>query len=163
MTITLDWLHARCREEDGHLIWLGHHNDGLPIARIDGQPNSLRRTVWELTRQRKPGRFRVVCKCDTWLCVSPDCLAIRSPSAVLAGRKQSQAEVIAAVIGKRKRSKLSDESVQAIRADERPGKAVAVDYGVSQSYVSQIKRQQSRRDFGSPFAGLLAASERSAA
>lgn len=154
--ITLDWLHARCREEDGHLIWMGAMKDGTsPTAQVQGRTYSVRRLVWELVHARSPGDRVVRARCGVLGCVHPDCVSAVDAGVVQRGTVRSPDARMRMALGKRKASRLSDEDIRAIRASPLPQTAVAAQYGISQASVSLYRRGVVWKDYSSPFAGLM--------
>jgi len=150
--ITLDWLHARCREEDGHLIWLGALKDGgAPTAQIDGRAVSVRRELWTLVHGLSPGVRRTIAGCGVRACVHPDCIVAVSRSQIQRGVPRSADERMRIAISQRRRFKLTDDDVRAIRASTLTQVELAAQYGISQQSVSLYKTGKVRVDFSNPF------------
>lgn len=158
--ITEEWLHERCREEDGCLVWTRYIfiNKGrdVPKARPtkDSQPVQVRRLVWKMRTGRDPKNTdHIIRTCDTWGCVS--CLAKRGPADALKGKKlplEHRAKIAAA-----QRARLSDltpEMVLQIRA-AKSIEAAAAAAGVGKTTAKEIRQGLRWRDYTNPFAQLL--------
>lgn len=149
--LTLEWLHARTREEDGHLIWTRAHRRGMPTAWIEGQARPVRREVWTLSHEgRSPGSRLVVAKCGVHCCVSPDCLVLRTQSQLQQGPR-TIAHRIRISMGMRANSAYSEELVRQIRASEGTLQEASEKFNVSPTYVSDVRLNKIRRDFSNPF------------
>lgn len=154
--ITLDWLHARTREEDGHLIWTGAMKDGKsPTAQVAGRVHSVRRLVWEVTHNVALGpRIARAC-CGVHGCVHPDCISAVDASFVQRGILRSKDARMRVALGRRKASKLTDDDIKAIRASDLTQTELATRYGVSQQSISMYRRGVVWLDYTSPFAALI--------
>jgi hypothetical protein len=153
--ITLDWLYARVVERDGCLIWIKHIGDGGPQANIDYKCRSVRREIWSLVHDRKiPSNQRIGVSCGNPACVHPDHLIARKPAATLAGRPISVTHRRHIAEARRAESKFSDDVIHEIRMSDMPAPQAAEHYGMDQSYVHYIRKNENRIDYRSPFAGL---------
>lgn len=153
--ITLEDLHARTRDEDGHLIWTAYAAQGkYPQWRVNGVTYPARRIVWALAKGPiKPGH-QIGAKCGHELCMSPGCLVQRTRKTIQKGMRLTAARKAKIAIGKRAHSKLDIETVRAIRASDLPGVEIERQHGLKQGYASRIRLGMVWRDHGNPFAGL---------
>lgn len=153
----LDWLYARVKkDDDGCLIWDGYTTDaGQPQARINYKFFLVRRAVWAQVHGKQPDpKLWIGARCKKHGCVHPDCVVGRSRGKALQGRSMPIAVRAKISAAKCKNSKVSPESVWAMRVEPGTLAEAAERHGVDQSYVSQIRRNKSRRDYSNPFAGL---------
>ncbi len=100
------------------------------------------RLVWTVLVGPIPEGMNVLHKCDNRPCVNTDHLFLGT-----------QAENMADMITKGRQNKpkgeangnakLTEDQVRAIRADARPQRVIAADYGVGKSLVGSIKLHQS--------------------
>ena len=154
---SLEWLHARVKEdEDGCLIWTGYTSAaGQPQARINHQFFLVRRSVWAQTHEKEPdAKLWIGARCKKHGCVHPDCMFGRSRSKALKGNTLPitvRAKISAA---RCKNSKVTPESVKAMRVEPGTLHEIAARHGVDPSYVSQLRRNKLRLDYSNPFAGL---------
>jgi hypothetical protein len=156
--ITLDWLYARVVERDGCLIWTGATGarGTQPQAKIDDKTQNVRRVIWSLVHGKKvPKGWRVGSTCEHQLCIHPDCLIARRNGALLLGKKQSLLQRTRNAQGQRRRSKIGDDGVEKIVAGEMGPEEFIEKYGMSRSYFHRIRNGEFRRDYSSPFAGLV--------
>lgn len=157
--ITLDWLQARVVEIDGCWVWNGHiSGDGkVPQVRIDYKCYSVNRIVWELVHAKPiPKDFRVGPKCMVPGCVHPDHLVARKPGALLVGKPLTTDRKMKIAIARRVNSAINADDVQAIKLDPRPAIELVEEYGVTHSHLCRIRRDETRKDYTNPFAGLTA-------
>jgi hypothetical protein len=154
--IGLDWLHARCAEVDGCLVWkLAAAHGTEPQARVGHLTVLVRRMVWELVNGRAfPCNHNARCTCGTDLCVHPDHIQPMSKSKIMVGKALPLTQRAKIAATKRSQSKLSDEAVALIRASKGPIEKVADEFGIDPTYVSQIRLGKARVDYVNPFAGL---------
>lgn len=146
-------------EDDGEcLIWMSHANDGrYPQWRIGGKLFAARRVIFELVHGAIKPKEQVGVSCGCELCVHPDHLVARSRSKVNTGRVQTAATKIRIARTKiASAGKLTDEQVREIRASAERGTDIDARYGLSPGYASRIRLGLARKDFSSPWAGLIA-------
>lgn len=158
------WLTGRVREdEDGCWIWQGAcaNNGRSPRASIGGKVLYVRRVLHDLMHPQTPlkGRQCPGSTCDKYLCCHPDHSTKSNRSKVQKGRAKSVAHRAAIANARRANAKLTAEQVREIRQMTGSSRAVAAIYGIDDTYVSQIRRHEVWREYGSPFAGLLAAND----
>lgn len=110
--------------------------NGYGLYRISGKSHSAHRFSWVLHFGSIEGKLCVLHKCDNRKCVRPDHL-------FLGTHKENTADMFAkkrsATGEEHKLSKLKEWQVLAIKKDTRSQKAIAKEYGVSQSCISLIK------------------------
>jgi len=87
-TWTLDYVRARCTEIGECWVWAqGVQSKGYPQASIDGKPGqSVRAYVFTHLMGKPAPRTRRSCittKCGNILCVSPDCLVLRTRAGIM--------------------------------------------------------------------------------
>ena len=157
--IGLDFLHARCTDSDGCLLWRQRMQSG-PVANIGGRAWKMRHVVYRLVHPRGPGRSHLpmptVCGNDR--CLHPDHLLLVKRNAAVAGTRRPLTHRRAIALTKRERSgKLTAEQATEIRASADTLTALAARYGINVSLVHRIKAGTSWRDYASPFALLVEA------
>lgn len=155
--LDLEWLYARVKkDDDGCLIWAGYtSNAGQPQARINYQFFLVRRAVWAQVHGKQPDpKLWIGARCKKHGCVHPDCMVGRTRSKAMKGRTIPVAVRAKISAAKCKNSKVSSESVWAMRTEPGTLAEAAKLHGVDPSYVSNIRRHKSRREYSSPFAGL---------
>lgn len=135
--------------ERGCLPWLGNKNNkGYGLFRIDVRYAPLAHRVayllhhGKLPRYTDDGWYTCVChECDNPECVNPAHFFLGSTVDNNKDRHRKGRSSGGALHGEQcSWSKLSDERVLQMLADRRLAKLVAVDYGVSESLVYQIRK-----------------------
>lgn len=137
----------RLERKSGCWLWTGA-TAGRPrygCVRFGKRKLRAHRVSWQIHRGRIPNGLLVCHNCDTPLCVNPDHLflgthADNQQDSVRKGRRPNQKGVA------NNQAKLTEREVAAIRADKRPQRQTAADYGIDQSQVSNIKRGKYWRD-----------------
>lgn len=155
--ITLEWLEARVRaDEDGCWIWTGYTTKhGQPQARLNYQLVLVRRVVWEMTHDKElKSTMWVAAKCNKPGCCHPDCMVARTRSQALKGRGMTLLHRAAIATAKRRNSDIPDEVVAEVRASDEQARQMARRLGLTESYVSLVRRGKIRVDLRNPFAGL---------
>ena len=158
-TLTLDRVMKHCTEEGDCLIWNGSAAYGIhPQIRMGGKAGKcqpLRRVIFEVVHEKtlKHGQ-QVGTRCGTLLCVHPDCLIARTRSQAMKSVVLKANHALNVSRGKQAKSKLTIETIRAIRASDEIGKVLEARYGLSAGYASKIKRGLAWRDLASPFNGL---------
>jgi len=123
----------------GCWLWTGATNSrgrgsvGIPGSR---QTITAHRLAYLLFRGPIPDGLHVLHSCDMPLCVNPDHLFLGTHQDNMddcraKGRKAKGFEL--------PRTKLTLEQIAAIIADSRPQQLIADEYGIHNSYVSQLK------------------------
>lgn len=115
-------------------LWTGAMTKGYGMLRINRTSMYAHRASWIAFRGNIPEGMHVLHKCDTPLCVNPDHLEIGSHAKNMKD----------AGLRYRHKVKLTHEDVDRILADQRSQYAIALQYNVSQSLVSKIKRGERR-------------------
>ena len=155
--ITLEWLEARVRaDDDGCWIWTGYTTKhGQPQARLNYQLILVRRVVWEMTHDKElKSTLWVAAKCNKPGCCHPDCMVARTRSQALKGRGMTLLHRAAIATAKRRNSDIPDEVVAEVRASDEQARQMARRLGLTESYVSLVRRGKIRVDLRNPFAGL---------
>ena len=157
--ITLDWIYARVKEQDGCLIWAGAcaGGDKLPNARIGGVNYVMRRVVWQLTHEKAvPKNRRVTMSCGNPKCIHPDHVKAISVNAGMLGVKKTHKHRANIAHSRRKKSAWSTADICSIRNSNAPAKELSQLHGMEISYVYYIKNNQARQDFTNPYLQLVA-------
>lgn len=155
--IGLDFLHERCTECDGCLLWKGKMKDG-PCSRIAGQDWKMRRLIWQLIHKQTltPG-WVIAPSCDHERCLHPEHLVRRPTGYYLVGIKRTAAHRSKCAAAKRSASDLSLEAVDDIRTSTEVLRVVAARHGISIGWAGRIRNGEAWRDYTGPFAQLLGA------
>lgn len=109
--------------------------DGYGLLKHGGRTRLAHRVMWELARGPIPPGKVLMHRCDITCCLNPDHLSIGT---------QLENELDKVQKGRQKKT-LSDQQVLAIRADPRSTRAIARDYSITSTTVSQIKRLARRK------------------
>lgn len=154
--ISLDWLHARVRQDGDCLIWTGYTTAiGQPQTRINKVCYLVRRLVWEAKKETAlPSNRWCNVTCGKHGCVHPDHIVARPRSIAMRGGERSPTHAAKIAQARRKKSRLSDADVQEIRLSPDDNKTLAARFGVDHTYVWAIRANKARRNYSSPFAGL---------
>lgn len=124
--------------ETGCWLWTGClHPTGYGVLKINSKQVKVHRLVHELTTGQNCGDKFVCHKCDTPMCINPDHLylgthADNTRDMVVRKRYNTTAANLAS-------TKLTPQQTAEITADRRRQRAIAKEYGISQSRVSKIK------------------------
>lgn len=163
MSEITDKILANTLDDGGCLVWKGCCANGHPAVTIGGKQHLVRRVLWEeLNGPLKPGEI-VRCNCKTPKCIKPECtiktthgkLAKQMGAAgLMSGPVRSAAIAMAKRCGHQ--SKLSSEAVRELRSSDEHVPDLAARLGISAGHAYKVRRSAARRDFSSPFAGLLA-------
>ncbi len=146
------------------LRWTGRLQNGHPCVSQQGRTVLVRRALWEQDRGPIPAGkvLRVTCgmraclnpehwRLTTYKSIALECGAVGLMSGHLRSAK------IAATKRAGKQAKVTDDQVREIRASAEPGTVLAARHGVSEAFVCRVRQGKVRREFASPFAGLVAA------
>lgn len=144
-TFTLDRLFAHAREEDGHLLWTGCALNGrTPQIRLGGKAGlayNVRRVVYVLLHGPVPLGHRVGNGCEHALCVHPDCVVARKPSAERAGVPIALEHRLRITAAKRRQAGvLTPELVRQIRTEGGTAKAMDARLGLRPGTASKVRR-----------------------
>jgi hypothetical protein len=104
--------------------------DGYGMLKIARREEKAHRAAWVEANGPIPSDKFVCHRCDNRACINPDHLFLGSTS--------DNARDMASK-NRHGRPKLTVEQARAIRADVRPQKEIAAEYGVSQSLISRIR------------------------
>ena len=137
----LQRLNARSyRTSCGCQLWLGY-TDALGYGRIgvDGKVERTHRAAWKARHGRIPRGKQVLHHCDIPSCIADRCLFLGNPKInsddkIAKGRLNDRSGEL------NPNRKLSKSDVKKIRADRRIHRLIALDYGVTRSMISAIKR-----------------------
>jgi hypothetical protein len=162
---TVASLLANAEEEGACLLWSGSLGfaDTPQIYEKGRGMVSVRGLLSRLLGDNKPGAFYGV-TCGNPHCIAPEHTAIRSLKeharmmAKKANTGSGQTKRRAAVTVWRRANplKLDAEKAAAIRADSRPSRQVAAEYGIDKSMVWKIKTGKAWVENTNPWAGLFA-------
>ena len=154
--ISLDWLHARVRQDGDCLIWTGYITPiGQPQTRINKKCYLVQRLIWEAKNEAElPSTKWCSVKCGKPGCVHPDHIVARPRSIALRGGERATTHKAKIAHARRKKSRLSDADVQEIRLSADDNKTLAARFGIDHTYVWAIRANKARRNYSSPFAGL---------
>lgn len=135
------WGNTIPEPNSGCLLWLGAvHCNGYGQYTHKRRSYLAHRLAWQEANGRPVPAGMLVChKCDVRLCVNPDHLFLGT-----------HAENIADMVAKGRQgrgsrhsqAKLTVSQVLAIRADGRSQRAIAMDYGVTQTQIGMIQRRR---------------------
>ena len=163
---TVESIHAMCVDEGDCWNWNGYMANTSPYVNHDGKMQSVRRLLFALTdKKAMPKSKYYASTCGNVACVNPDHLTSRSPKlhARVMAKKVIQNALVRRTklqISSRNRvaSKLTREQADQIFVDPRPSRAIAADFNISRSMVSNIKLGKSWANLSAainPWAGLL--------
>ena len=120
-------------------VWVGTiGKDGYGIIRPSGERIQVyaHRFSWEIARGIIPKSLCVCHHCDNRLCVNPAHLFLGTNSENSLDRHRKGRDARGTEHG---HSKLTNDVVRSIRADQRRQQDIACDYGVTQSTVSRVQ------------------------
>lgn len=123
--------------ETGCLLWQGSCvTRGYGAVYIIGKQWMAHRLAWELNKGPIPHGGHVLHRCDTPACINPDHLFIGDQEINMRdmARKGRHRGV--------RKTKLAHDVVRQIRIDPRRPSEIALDYAISESYVSAIKTRR---------------------
>ena len=134
-------------------LWTGYASKGtIPMVSIKGVTHSVRRYIFEKRNGKLSTGLQVGVTCGNCLCIS--CLIARTCSEAMTGLRRSPAQRVRYAIAKRRASRLSEQDITDIRASRDRAASVGRQYGISDSYVSSIRKGIARIDYSNPFLGL---------
>jgi hypothetical protein len=121
----------------GCWLWLGATANGYGMFSLGkNKLGRAHRIAWCFAYGDVSEEAQVLHRCDTPCCVNPDHL-------FLGTRSDNMIDMIKKGRHLGTRRKLTFEQVAAIRADTRRQADIALDYGVDQSTISNVKRRYS--------------------
>lgn len=154
----------RLAVEDGDcLIWTMSCANGHPSVRINGKVVLVRRAIWEdMHGPIEPGKI-LRCTCGSPKCINPE-HTVKTTYQRLAKELGAigvmSGPVRSAKIAATKRAgptaKLTDADVVRIRTGNETGVALALELGVNEATISRVRLGKVRKDYRSPWGGLLA-------
>lgn len=126
----------------GCLLWTGAiSGKGYGGLSYRGRQLRAHRAAYEVAHGPIPKGMLVCHKCDVRLCVNPDHLFLGSDAEnVRDMHAKGRARPAGAKGEKHGKAKLTSPEVMAIRADRRAHSTIARIYGITRSYVSNLKR-----------------------
>ena len=163
-------IHKHVKQDIDCWIWVGgtQARHQTPAMSWKGQVGNVRRFI--LIEHGVPMKgFFATNSCKNPLCVNPDhvkrttrkLLSVEAAAAMDVAKKTLHAmRTSRALRNSSERSiKLTQELVNAIRADERPQRVIAAEYGIAQRTVYSVKHHKIWRDYqavaANPFAQLM--------
>lgn len=154
-TVSLDRVLGRARDVDGCLEWTGALGNGqFPQIRVCGKLFPVRRVVWALVHRPIGPKTWVGNTCGNPLCVHPDHLVARSRSAAFKGKRKSLLQKAKIAETKRRRSPITIEIVREIRSSTERNIDLAKRFGISQGYISHLRRASVWQEYVTPFQGI---------
>lgn len=155
----IERVYGYCKVEGECLVWQGsvQANGLTPGIHWQRKRRPVRRLMLEQHLGPPHRNQHATYVCREPLCVRLEHLAYRSRS-TLRKRDHRQMDAGAKACRSARLSlvnrRIDNEMVRQIRESVEPQRATAKRFGVCQATVSTIRRGESRRDLGSPFAGL---------
>lgn len=153
-------IEERSVPEGSHRVWTGALHEKTPVARVPGFRNliAVRRLMLLDFGPPEPGVLSIA-KCGNPLCVKRE--HVRGASRRVLQRittkvnPHQKSPSRNAKIAAKAKKKFTPDQVEQILLDPRPQRAIAKDWGVSQSSIGDIKSGKSHKHrAGNPFAGL---------
>jgi len=157
--LRLDEVMKHAVEEGDCLLWTGYAAEGKhPQIRMGGKAGAVvgvRRVLFEAVYGR-PVRvgFWAGVRCGVDLCVHPDCIVERPRAEAMKRVRLGADHPKRVAAGKQAKSRLSMETIRAIRASTEPSRVIDARYGLSTGYASRIRSGRVWVDLSNPFAGL---------
>lgn len=138
---TYERVMAKVDVTEGCWQWTGGTNMGYGQLSVSNRPQRVHRIAYEYHFGPIPKGMLVCHSCDNRLCVNPDHLWLGTiEDNIVDMWSKGRANRESRARGERVHTaKLTAWDVLTIRADPRPSKAVARDYGVSGSLIRQIR------------------------
>jgi len=123
--------------------WTGFKHKGYGRFSVGVRRLRSHRVAWELTHGPIPDGMLVLHTCDNPGCVNPDHLFLGTQADNMADMVSKGRQPFVKVLGEGVgTSKLAEDQVRSIRSDPRSQRAIARDYGVSQTAISEIKNRK---------------------
>lgn len=157
----IERIRAKCIDDAGCWLWQGTTSaSGMPRMCYEGKPDQIVRRLIERHRTGQPIPPGVVVSptCGNPMCVNPDHLKARTiaearAAAAERGAYLNRARMRKSALTKRARSRITDETIAAIKAAKNSPEAARLT-GVSVSYAWSIRVGRARQDYSNPFIGL---------
>jgi hypothetical protein len=155
----MEKIRARCEENGDCLLWPGAITTRGPVVTLEQRQIQLRRVVWEDDHQKPfpPDRVASI-DCGHINCLAAEHIIARTRAQLVArtNRLHASAGRSAKIAnGKRRGSKLTDEAAEDIRTSALLPQELADKHSITKAYVYMIRAGRFRRNYSSPFAGLL--------
>jgi len=160
--LDLGLIRAKSVEEGNCWLWQGAMHTGMPVIRHNGKVVNVRRIIAQEFLYIDVDGKLATARCGNGKCCAPEHVDVVTRQTLqrrTIARTQFHQRVTfkeKAAQAARARSPLDHAMVDAIRADERPGREIADELGVAHSTVQHIRSHRNWKDYRSPFAGLLA-------
>ncbi len=130
----------------GCWLWTAHTNGGgYGTFKIAGRQVLAHRVSWTHYVGPIQDDLRVLHRCDVRSCVNPAHLFLGTLSDNMRDMVAKGRQVLGAVGEQQWKARLTAAQVLAIRADTRPGPAIAREYGVCTSTVFRVRRRNGWR------------------
>lgn len=153
---------ARTDEVGDCAIWRDSvaKDTGYPSMRHQGRCMRVQNALWRAAGKDHPPEKRLVMKCGDKRCVLPGHMvlvdrAVACQMAAAAGSYRSLTK--GAKISATQRAKyglFTDEQALALRLSEKSNAALAAEHGCCRATIGQLRRGETYKPYGSPFAGL---------
>lgn len=132
--------YIKFNKSNGCLEWMGNlTKDGYGRICIDYKIKLVHRLIYELKNGPIQDNLYVLHKCDNRKCCSINHLFLGTPDDNMKDKVNKNRQAKGEFNGN---SKLRNEQIIDIRNDSRPHRKIAMNYGVSQSTISDIKRRK---------------------
>jgi hypothetical protein len=161
---SMEWIHARCREDGDCMLWDGSQDDGgrpRVAIRDGGKPRTFmpRRIVWEAAKGPIKRGLRVTVTCGNPLCLNPEHLELITRGEVIRRTAQKPDTAVRRHLAGLKRRELSDrnmELIRYIRHSPKTGAELSRETGIPPTTISAIRLHKRWRELtNNPFAGLV--------
>ena len=120
------------------------HPKGYGLFSINNRNQRAHRVSYELCKGKIPEGMQVLHECDNPSCVRPDHLFLGTNADNMADKvaKGRQAHFCPGRGEGHPTSKLTEDQVRAIRASPGPQSRIAIEFGISCGYVSDIRKRK---------------------
>lgn len=157
MIHTLETIKSRCEECGTCWEWKqGVTDAGVPQAKNNGRPMSVRRIVYELENGPiEPGHV-ITYSCSNRLCVNPSHMVKMTNAERGKGPKPVRALATRKKISdiQRKRGVLNEEIVSMMRMGDKSGRQWARELGINPKTAHSVMRYDTWKDYSNPFSAL---------
>lgn len=159
--LDIDLIHSKCVEEGDCWLWQGALHCGAPVMRDGNRVVNVRRWIAEHVKGLAIEGKLASPHCGNGKCCAPehvDVVTRRTVQRRTTKRTQFQQRVTRnekVALAARARSPVDQAMVDAIRASDMPGRALADQLGLAHSTVQHIRSHRSWKNYRSPFAGLM--------
>lgn len=159
----IERVHSKCDEVGECWEWRGALRLGVPViwSPDTKAPEYVKRQIAQRRGDFNP-RLWYVSVCGNQMCVNPEHVAGKTRSAVakVAAKKNGngkRADWVANIAkAQRKRSNLTQELVDQIRASDESSAEIARRLNMHRTTISAVRRHETWRDFANPFFRLIA-------